>query len=63
MVNAAPPCEEALLPYLISPRTPLAPAQVERALDYVLALRMAGGSAIPGWADADAEGVRPPEVG
>lgn len=48
MANAATPCEETLMPYLIPPRTPLTPEQVKRAFGYVLAPQMAGGSASPG---------------
>ncbi|WP_051798526.1 hypothetical protein [Streptomyces sp. NRRL S-337] len=43
------------MPYLIPPRTPLMPEQVERAFDYVLALQMGGGGAIAGQAEADPE--------
>ncbi|MET9834542.1 hypothetical protein ABZ078_35810 [Streptomyces sp. NPDC006385] len=43
------------MPYLIPPRTPLTPEQVERAFDYVLALQMGGGEAIAGRAEADPE--------
>ncbi|WP_404200367.1 hypothetical protein [Streptomyces tauricus] len=39
--------------YLVPPRTPLTPEQVERAFDYVLALRRGGGAATAGRAEAD----------
>ncbi|MFD3762533.1 hypothetical protein [Streptomyces sp. NPDC058622] len=43
------------MPYLIPPRTPLTPEQVERAFDYLLALQMGGGSNVAGRTDADPE--------
>ncbi|GHB32540.1 hypothetical protein [Streptomyces chryseus] len=43
------------MPYLIPPRTPLTPEQVERAFDYLLALQTGGGSNVAGRADADPE--------
>ncbi|MFF7845191.1 hypothetical protein ACFZC6_41595 [Streptomyces ossamyceticus] len=43
------------MPYLIPPRTPLTPEQVERGFDYLLALQMGGGDAIAGRAEADPE--------
>ncbi|MFE2528414.1 hypothetical protein ACFXEL_29760 [Streptomyces sp. NPDC059382] len=43
------------MPYLIPPRTPLTPEQVERAFDYLLALQMGGGSHVASRADADPE--------
>jgi hypothetical protein len=42
------------MPYLIPPRTPLTPEQVERGFDYLLALQM-GGAAVAGRAEADPE--------
>ncbi|MFJ1751205.1 hypothetical protein ACIOJD_33995 [Streptomyces sp. NPDC088116] len=41
------------MPYLIPPRTPLTPEQVERGFDYLLALQMGGGAAVAGRAEAD----------
>lgn len=43
------------MPYLIPPRTPLTPEQVERVFDYLLALEMGGGAAVAGQAEADPE--------
>ncbi|MGW6945059.1 hypothetical protein ACWGF3_39445 [Streptomyces xanthophaeus] len=43
------------MPYLIPPRTPLTPKQVERAFDYLLALQTGGGSHVADRADADPE--------
>ncbi|GGS83413.1 hypothetical protein [Streptomyces badius] len=43
------------MPYLIPPRTPLTPDQVERGFDYLLALQMGGGAAVAGRAEADPE--------
>lgn len=43
------------MPYLIPPRTPLAPKQVERAFDYVIALQLGGGGNVADRADADPE--------
>ncbi|MFD5483654.1 hypothetical protein [Streptomyces hawaiiensis] len=43
------------MPYLIPPRTPLTPKQVERGFDYLLALQMGGGAAVTGRAEADPE--------
>ncbi|WP_327372404.1 hypothetical protein OG393_00040 [Streptomyces sp. NBC_01216] len=43
------------MPYLIPPRTPLTPKQVERGFDYLLALQMGGGAAVAGRAEADPE--------
>ncbi|MYU23727.1 hypothetical protein [Streptomyces sp. SID8352] len=43
------------MPYLIPPRTPLTPEQVERGFDYLLALQMGGGAAVAGRAEADPE--------
>ncbi|MFJ7416514.1 hypothetical protein ACIQWZ_37805 [Streptomyces sp. NPDC098077] len=40
------------MPYLIPPRTPLTPEQVERGFDYLLALQMGGGAAVAGRAEA-----------
>ncbi|MEU7151147.1 hypothetical protein AB0B15_24450 [Streptomyces sp. NPDC045456] len=36
------------MPYLIPPRTPLTPEQVERGFDYLLALQTGGGAAVAG---------------
>lgn len=41
------------MPYLIPPRTPLTPEQVERCFDYLLELQMSGGAAVAGRAEAD----------
>ncbi|WP_326621881.1 hypothetical protein OHA57_39950 (plasmid) [Streptomyces anulatus] len=41
--------------YLIPPRTPLTPEQVERGFDYLLALQTGGGSAVAGQVEADPE--------
>ncbi len=41
------------MPYLIPPRTPLTPEQVELGFDYLLALQMGGGTAVAGRAEAD----------
>ncbi|MFI6150700.1 hypothetical protein [Streptomyces sp. NPDC051109] len=41
------------MPYLIAPRTPLTPEQVERGFDYLLALQMGGGASVAGRAEAD----------
>ncbi|MET9294849.1 hypothetical protein [Streptomyces sp. NPDC003077] len=41
------------MPYLIPPRTPLLPEQVERGFDYLLALQMGGGAAVAGRAEAE----------
>ncbi|MDX3488172.1 hypothetical protein [Streptomyces sp. ID05-18] len=41
------------MPYLIPPRTPLTPEQVERGFDYLLALQTGGGTAVAGRAEAD----------
>ncbi|WP_217211918.1 hypothetical protein [Streptomyces sp. AC550_RSS872] len=43
------------MPYLIPPRTPLTPEQVERGFDDLLALQMGGGAAVTGRAEADPE--------
>lgn len=43
------------MPYLIPPRTPLTPMQVERGFDYFLALQTGGGTAASGRAEADPE--------
>ncbi|GGK31611.1 hypothetical protein GCM10011583_74310 [Streptomyces camponoticapitis] len=43
------------MPYLIPPRTPLTPEQVELGFDYLLALQMGGGAAVAGRAEADPE--------
>lgn len=43
------------MPYLIPPRTPLTPEQVERAFDYLLALQMGGGAAVAGQVEAGPE--------
>lgn len=55
MVGTAITPEETLMPYLIPPRTPLTPEQVEQAFDYLLAPQMGGGAAIAGRAEADPE--------
>ncbi|MEU6184195.1 hypothetical protein [Streptomyces coeruleorubidus] len=41
------------MPYLIPPRTPLTPEQVERGFDYLQALQMGGGASVAGRAEAD----------
>ncbi|MFE0908147.1 hypothetical protein ACFW3Y_33550 [Streptomyces rochei] len=43
------------MPYLIPSRTPLAPEQVERGCDYLLALQMGGGASVAGRVEADPE--------
>ncbi|MFD6478985.1 hypothetical protein ACFWEH_36350 [Streptomyces anulatus] len=43
------------MPYLIPPRTPLTPEQVERGFGYLLALQMGGGAAVAGRAESDPE--------
>ncbi|MFE3370071.1 hypothetical protein ACFXOK_10770 [Streptomyces sp. NPDC059173] len=43
------------MPYLIPPRTPLTPEQVERGFDYLLALQTGGGAAVAGQAEANPE--------
>ncbi|MFD8962957.1 hypothetical protein ACFV0W_39980 [Streptomyces anulatus] len=43
------------MPYLIPPRTPLTPEQMERGFDCLLALQTGGGAAVAGRAEADPE--------
>ncbi|MFB1047353.1 hypothetical protein [Streptomyces chrestomyceticus] len=43
------------MPYLIPSRTPLAPEQVERGFNYLLALQTGGGTVVAGRAEADPE--------
>lgn len=43
------------MPYLIPPRTPLTPEQVELGFDYLLALQMGGGPAVAGRTETDPE--------
>ncbi|MFH9118384.1 hypothetical protein [Streptomyces globisporus] len=43
------------MPYLIPPRTPLTPDQVERGFHYLLALQTGGGAAVAGRAEANPE--------
>ncbi|MCX5078608.1 hypothetical protein OHA84_37115 [Streptomyces sp. NBC_00513] len=43
------------MPYLIPPRTPLTPGEVDRAFDYLLALQMGGGNHASGRTSATPE--------
>lgn len=56
MINTATtPVEDIPMPYLIPPRSPLTPEQVERAFEYLLGLQGEGGSNVAGHAEADPE--------
>jgi hypothetical protein len=51
--TAATRKQEKLMPYLVPPRTPLTPEQVDRAFAYLMALEAGGGAGVAGRADAD----------
>ena len=53
--TAAANAQEKPMPYLVPPRTPLTPEQVERAFAYLMALEAGGGGGVAGREEADPE--------
>lgn len=45
--------QETLMPYLVPPRTPLTPEQVDRAFSYLMALEAGGGTNVAGREDPE----------